>query len=70
MSASATKTGTCPVCGQSVAIVNYDRVAILSDPLLPGGHYEVGYLGRHGRPGVRAGAKCRGSFGSWMERKR
>jgi hypothetical protein len=28
--------------------------------------YEVGYLGRHWRPGIARDAKCRGSFGGWV----
>lgn len=54
-------TGTCPMCGQVVPVVNF-RAA--SWPLPDGG-----YLGRHWRPGLRQGYKCRGSFGVWLERR-
>jgi hypothetical protein len=57
---SASLSGTCPVCGQVAPIVNYGTV--------PSGS-EVGYLGRHRRPGVRASAKCSGSFGPWVEKR-
>lgn len=52
--------GTCPVCGQKIAIVNYavERSA------------ERGYLGRHSRPGIPLTSKCRGSFGYWTEKRR
>lgn len=53
-------TGTCPVCGTRAPVVNY--------AVERGG--DVGYLARHGRPGVRPGAKCRGSFGTWVGRRR
>lgn len=47
----------CPVCLQEVAVVNY---AVERD-------YEVGYLGRHWRPGIARTSKCRGSFGGWVK---
>lgn len=58
------EAGTCPVCGQSVVIVNYgvERGG--------GRTWEVGYLGRHSRPGIPATSKCRGSFGNWVEKAR
>lgn len=52
-------TGTCKACGLRVAIVNYGRAS----------WGEKGYLSRHTRPGTRAGSKCRGSFGTWVERR-
>lgn len=51
------KAGTCPVCDALVPIVNYTRTAC---------GFEVGYLGRHRRRGVRRDASCSGSFGSWV----
>lgn len=57
---TARSTGTCPVCGHPVAIVNYT---------IERGR-EAGYLARHGRPGIRVDAKCRGSFGYWLEKVR
>lgn len=50
--------GTCPVCGRRIPVVNYGRESF----------GEVGYLGRHWRPGIRRDAKCRGSFGYWVEK--
>ena len=46
----------CPVCGRDVPVVNYG---------IEHGR-EVGYLGRHWRPGIARSAKCRGSFGTWI----
>lgn len=57
---SESHAGTCPVCHQSIVIVNY---------CIERGR-ELGYLGRHGRPGLRDGYKCRGSFGYWEEKQR
>lgn len=54
-----THEGTCPICGCKVQIVNYERWSF----------GELGYLGRHWRPGIRRDAKCRGSFGYWTEKK-
>jgi hypothetical protein len=45
----------CPVCGRSVPVVNHG---------IERGQ-EVGYLGRHWRPGIARERKCRGSFGGW-----
>lgn len=49
-------TKTCPVCKREVDVVNYD--------VLRGS--EVGYLGRHWRPGIPRTSKCSGSFGPWV----
>lgn len=49
------------VCGRTFTIVNYQPAT----QKLP----ELGYVGRHQRPGTRAGTKCRGSFGGWIERR-
>lgn len=49
------QTRACSECGLQVRVVNYG---------VERGR-EVGYLGRHWRPGIRRDAKCRGSFGSW-----
>lgn len=46
----------CPVCGRLVPVVNYAREQ----------GREVGYLGRHWRPGIAPDRKCRGSFGGWV----
>lgn len=51
--------GTCPQCGERAVIVNHSTLRGI----------EVGYLGRHHRPGTRAGSKCRGSFGRWLEKR-
>lgn len=51
-------TRTCPVCHRAVPVVNHG---------VENGR-EVGYLGRHWRPGIRRDAKCRGSFGPWESR--
>ena len=59
MSQATKHEGTCPVCGRKIQIVNYER----------GQFAELGYLGRHWRPGIRRDAKCRGSFGHWTERR-
>jgi hypothetical protein len=56
--ASESHVGTCPVCRQRIAIVNYT---------VERGR-EMGYLGRHTRPGIPFTSKCRGSFGRWVER--
>lgn len=50
---------TCPICGRDVPVVNYGTER----------DYEVGYLGRHWRPGLPATSKCRGSFGSWVGKR-
>lgn len=49
---------TCPVCRRPVPVVNHG---------VERGR-EVGYLGRHWRPGIRRDAKCSGSFGPWVGR--
>lgn len=54
--------GTCLECGALAVIVNHTPAS--------GRQLEEGYLGRHHRRGTRAGTKCRGSFGSWSEKKR
>lgn len=53
--------GTCPACGRTVTIVNYQPAT----RNLP----ELGYLGGHQRPGTRPGTKCTASFGTWLERR-
>ncbi|EYR62162.1 hypothetical protein N866_11190 [Actinotalea ferrariae CF5-4] len=56
------ETGTCPQCGTRAPLVNYTPPA--KDRAMPA----EGYLGAHRRPGTRAGTRCRGSFGGWVER--
>lgn len=51
-------TRECPVCNQAVGVVNFT---------VEQGR-EVGYLGRHWRPGIARTSKCRGSFGGWVKR--
>jgi len=49
----------CLVCGRMAPVVNY-------------GHEngrEVGYLGRHWRPGIARTSKCRGSWGGWVGKR-
>jgi hypothetical protein len=53
--------GTCPVCGQRIAIIEY-LPATWAVP-------ELGYLERHESRVGRSGTKCQGSFGYWKERQ-
>lgn len=56
LSQAAPVTKTCPVCKRKVAVVNHGFM----------GGSEVGYLGRHWRPGIPRTSKCSGSFGGWV----
>lgn len=52
----ANVTRVCVICAQPVRVVNY---------AVEHGR-EVGYLGRHWRPGIARTSKCSGSFGRWV----
>jgi hypothetical protein len=65
MTAGMGATGTCPACGVIVRLINYSPPRVVNGRTrLPAG----GYLGGHHRRGTRLGTRCRGSFGTWVER--
>lgn len=53
---------TCRVCGLEVVVVNYAIETRRNGEVV-----EIGYLGRHWRPGIARTSNCRGSFGGWVK---